>query len=186
MKKIFLKLLVIFAVFLGLIGCELVDNPIGNVDDKNPIVDNEDNDDNLDEEDDHQDEDDHDEEEDNQKIDINGYFTSKDEVALYIYTYKKLPSNYMTKDELKGKSIKYYWTEENKKSVGGDIFYNREGLLPKKEGRIYYECDINYRGGTNRGRERIVFSNDGLIFYTNDHYESFVMYNPEDGTWRSY
>ncbi|WP_276648398.1 ribonuclease domain-containing protein [Trichococcus flocculiformis] len=57
-------------------------------------------------------------------------------------------------------------------SIGGDCFGNREGLLPKKSGRTYYEADIDYDGGY-RGAERIVYSNDGLIFYTDDHYESF-------------
>ena len=58
-------------------------------------------------------------------------------------------------------------------SIGGDKFGNREGLLPKEDGRQYYECDVNYQGGY-RGAERIVFSNDGLIFYTDDHYNSFT------------
>jgi len=57
-------------------------------------------------------------------------------------------------------------------SIGGDTFGNREGLLPKADGRKYYECDVNYEGGYRNG-ERIVYSNDGLIFYTDDHYESF-------------
>jgi len=58
-------------------------------------------------------------------------------------------------------------------SIGGDSFGNREGILPKKEGRKWFECDINYEGGY-RGAERIVYSNDGLIYYTNDHYKTFV------------
>ena len=43
-----------------------------------------------------------------------------------------------------------------------------------KDGRKYYECDIDYEGGF-RGAKRIVFSNDGLIYYTEDHYESFEL-----------
>lgn len=58
-------------------------------------------------------------------------------------------------------------------SIGGDRFGNREGLLPDAEGRKWYECDINFSGGF-RGAERIVYSNDGLIYYTSDHYESFT------------
>ncbi|HBI55716.1 MAG TPA: ribonuclease, partial [Firmicutes bacterium] len=56
---------------------------------------------------------------------------------------------------------------------GGDRFGNREGLLPDDPGRVWYECDVNYAGGY-RGPERIVFSNEGLIYYTDDHYESFT------------
>ena len=59
------------------------------------------------------------------------------------------------------------------KSIGGDRFGNREGLLPKAKGRTWYECDIDYRGGRSRGPKRIVYSSDGLIYYTEDHYESF-------------
>ena len=66
------------------------------------------------------------------------------------------------------------WDVTEKKSIGGDRFGNREGKLPIKEGRQYYECDINYEGGY-RGSERIVYSNDGLIYYTKDHYENFVL-----------
>ncbi len=60
----------------------------------------------------------------------------------------------------------------DKMSIGGDKFFNREGLLPTKAGRIYYEADIDYHGGS-RGEKRIVYSNDGLVYYSGDHYESF-------------
>jgi len=68
------------------------------------------------------------------------------------------------------------WKVTDKMSIGGDKFGNFEELLPKKSGRQYYECDINYKGGS-RGAERIVYSNDGLIFYTKDHYKSFEQLN---------
>ena len=58
-------------------------------------------------------------------------------------------------------------------NIGGDRFYNKEGLLPS--GHTYYECDIGTTGGRNRGAKRIVFSSDGLVYYTNDHYESFTL-----------
>ena len=58
-------------------------------------------------------------------------------------------------------------------SIGGDVFGNREGSLPDRSGRTWYECDIDYSGG-KRGAKRIVYSNDGLIYYTEDHYETFV------------
>ena len=54
-------------------------------------------------------------------------------------------------------------------------FGNREGLLPDAPGRTWTECDINTLGASGRGAERIVFSNDGLIYYTPDHYESFTL-----------
>lgn len=54
------------------------------------------------------------------------------------------------------------WKVTDKMFIGGDVFGNREGSLPKKGGRKYYECDINYKGGF-RGSERIVNSNDGLM-----------------------
>lgn len=105
-----------------------------------------------------------------------GKYSTPDEVSLYIYTYDKLPSNYITKKEamdLGWESSKgNLWDVTDGKVIGGDKFGNREGLLPKAEGRVYYEADVNYDGGF-RGPERIVFSNDGLIFYTMDHYDSF-------------
>ena len=65
------------------------------------------------------------------------------------------------------------------KSIGGDYFGNYEGNLPEKKGRSYYECDIDSDGGY-RGSKRIVFSDDGLIYYTEDHYETFdLLYGEE-------
>lgn len=103
-------------------------------------------------------------------ISQSGYYTSMEEVGTYIYTFHKLPDNYQTKSQFN----KANYTEQNKLSVGGDVFYNREGLLPAKTGRTFTECDIDYKGGA-RGARRIVYSSDFLIFYTNDHYSSFYI-----------
>jgi len=109
-------------------------------------------------------------------IEEDEWYSSKDEVALYIHTYGKLPGNFLTKKQAGNlgwvSSKGNLWDVAPGKSIGGDTFGNREGLLPKASGRKWYECDINYEGGY-RGAERILFSNDGLIFYTDDHYESF-------------
>ena len=110
------------------------------------------------------------------EIDEHGSYTSKDEVALYIHTYGHLPDNYITKKQAE----KLGWDNRAGnlqdvapgKSIGGSRFGNYEGLLPDAKGRNYYECDINYEGGY-RGAERIIYSDDGLIFYTADHYKSF-------------
>lgn len=107
-----------------------------------------------------------------------GEYTSKDEVALYIHLYNHLPSNFITKNEAKDLGWDSSKGNLNKvapgKSIGGDKFGNREGLLPKKDGRVYYECDIDYKKGS-RNAKRIVFSNDGLIYYTEDHYETYEL-----------
>jgi hypothetical protein len=106
-----------------------------------------------------------------------GVYTSKEEVALYLHTYGKLPRNFLTKNEAMDKgweaSKGNLWDVTDKMSIGGDRFGNREGLLPKASGRQWYECDINYTGGY-RGEERLVYSNDGLIYYTRDHYQTFT------------
>ena len=119
-------------------------------------------------------------------IDENGTYTSKDEVALYIHTYGKLPSNYIAKDEAEELGWKKKQGEAGQlqnvapgKSIGGSRFGNYEGQLPDKKGRKYFECDINYVSG-NRGAERIIYSNDGLIFYTGDHYETFEQLYPKE------
>ena len=65
-------------------------------------------------------------------------------------------------------------------AIGGDRFGNYEGLLPKKKGRTYYECDIGTVGKRSRGAKRIIFSNDGLVYYTDDHYESFTLLYGEE------
>ena len=107
-----------------------------------------------------------------------GEYTSKEEVALYIHLYNHLPGNYITKKEAQDlgwdSSKGNLNTVAPGKSIGGDKFGNREGLLPKKDGRVYYECDIDYKKGS-RNAKRIVFSNDGLIYYTEDHYESYEL-----------
>ena len=106
-----------------------------------------------------------------------GRYDSKEEVALYIILFGHLPYNYITKDEARelgwtGGSLEPYAPGC---SIGGDRFGNYEGLLPEKPGRYYTECDIGTAGRSSRGAKRLVFSNDGLIFYTDDHYESFVL-----------
>ena len=110
-------------------------------------------------------------------IDEEGSYTKKEDVALYIHTYGKLPDNFITKDAARklgwsGGGLEDYAPG---KCIGGDTFYNSEGLLPKKSGRKYTECDIDTLGASARGAKRIVFSNDGLIYYTGNHYESFEL-----------
>lgn len=109
--------------------------------------------------------------------DEDGSFDTKDEVALYIHTYGHLPPNYVTKKEAE----KAGWTGGALdkllpgKAIGGDRFGNLEGLLPDAKGRTWTECDIGTVGKSSRGAKRIIFSNDGLIYYTDDHYESFEL-----------
>ena len=102
------------------------------------------------------------------------YYYDVDHVVLYLDTYGHLPENYITKDEAhalgwEGGSVEVY---QEGAAIGGDRFGNREGLLPNAHGRTWYECDIDYQGGY-RGKERLVFSDDGLIYYSDDHYASF-------------
>ena len=117
----------------------------------------------------------------------NDTYTTKEEVASYLRSHGELPSNYITKQEARDlgwiESKGNLWEVTDQKSIGGDRFGNFEGLLPKKEGRIYFEADIDYQGGY-RNAKRLVFSSDGLIFYTDDHYESFVEYDKETRTWK--
>lgn len=113
----------------------------------------------------------------NYSIAQDGRYTSKDEVASYINKYNKLPKNFITKKKAISKGWDAekgnLWDVTDKMSIGGDFFGNREGLLPKAKTRQYYECDIDYTGGY-RNAKRIVYSNDGLIYYTDNHYDSFT------------
>ena len=109
-------------------------------------------------------------------------YSDKDHVAAYLRAFGELPPNYITKREAREMgwvaSLGNLWKVAPEMSIGGDRFGNYEGQLPRKSGRVYYECDIDYdkdyrkyNGGRNG--KRIVFSNDGLIFYTGDHYQTF-------------
>lgn len=116
-------------------------------------------------------------------LDEDGVYTSVEDVALYIHLYGHLPDNFITKKEAQklgwsGGSLEKYAPG---KSIGGDRFGNYEGLLPEKSGRKYTECDIDTMGAKSRGAKRVVFSDDGLIYYTDDHYASFtLLYGEED------
>ena len=108
--------------------------------------------------------------------------TSREDVAAYIHQYGHLPSNFITKKEAQelgweGGSLEPFAPG---RCIGGNRFGNYEGLLPEKDGRTYTECDIDTLGAGSRGAKRIVFSNDGLIYYTEDHYESFELLYGEE------
>lgn len=110
-------------------------------------------------------------------VEEDDWYSTMEEVAVYLTLYEKLPGNFISKYDAEDLG----W--DNRKgnldkvapgcSIGGNRFGNYEGLLPEAKGRKYTECDINYDGGYRNG-ERIVFSNDGLIFYTSDHYQTFT------------
>ena len=109
--------------------------------------------------------------------DEGGTYTTAEDVCAYLLAYGHLPSNFITKKQAQalgwpGGSLEEYAPG---KCIGGDRFGNREGLLPAASGRTWTECDINTLGASSRGAERLVFSNDGLIYYTGDHYESFQL-----------
>ncbi len=174
MKKI-LSLLLTFLLSFTLLSCTTIDSVLDELglEDENVdhIEENQDDDKAR-----SQDEDQFDIEEDES-------YTSKEDVALYLDTYDKLPKNYITKKEATKlgweSSEGNLWDVTDEMSIGGDRFGNREKRLPENQGRQYYECDINYEGGY-RGAERLVYSDDGLIYYTGDHYESFdLLYGDE-------
>lgn len=114
----------------------------------------------------------------NSSILEDGDYYSAEDVAEYIHLYGHLPDNYLTKDEAYDLGWDpdegNLWKVAKGACIGGDKFSNYEGELPKKKGRKYYECDVNYDGGY-RGPERIVFSSDGLVYYTPDHYDTFEL-----------
>ena len=102
-------------------------------------------------------------------------------IADYLFEHGELPENFITKAEAK----KLGWDSAKNDvsdvapgySIGGDRFGNYEGLLPDKDGRTWYEADCYYTGG-NRNACRIVFSSDGLVYYTDDHYATFTQLFP--------
>lgn len=109
-----------------------------------------------------------------------GVYTSKEDVALYLHLYGELPQNFITKKEARvlgweGGSLEPYAPG---KCIGGSAFGNYEELLPTD--RTYRECDIDTLGASSRGAKRLVYSDDGLIYYTGDHYGSFELLYGEE------
>ena len=108
------------------------------------------------------------------------YYYDLENVVLYLDTYGELPDNYITKNEAR----KLGWEGGTPErflegaAIGGDYFGNREGLLPDGD---YTECDLNTNGKDSRGAERLVFSDDGHYYHTEDHYESFTEVWVENG-----
>ncbi len=108
------------------------------------------------------------------ELDPDGVYTSKEDVALYLHLYGELPRNFMTKSEARelgwsGGGLDRY---ADGMCIGGDQFGNYEGLLPEGS---YHECDVDTLHADSRGAKRIVYSDDGRIYYTEDHYESFEL-----------
>ena len=122
------------------------------------------------------------EEAEEETLDEDGAYTTKEDVALYLHLYGHLPDNFITKKQAQ----KLGWSDGSLEpyapgcSIGGSRFGNYEGMLPDKEGRTWTECDIDTMGAKSRGPKRIVFSNDGLIYYTGDHYKSFELLYGEE------
>ena len=109
-----------------------------------------------------------------------GSYTTAEEVAAYLDAYGHLPGNFLTKKEARalgweGGSLEPYAPGM---CIGGDRFGNYEGVLPEGS---YHECDIDTLGAGSRGAKRLVYSDDGRIYYTEDHYESFTLLYGEEG-----
>ena len=113
-------------------------------------------------------------------VDYGGAYYSCEEVALYLYAFGCLPVQYLTKNEARSlgwsASAGNLWKVTDGGCIGGDHFGNYEGVLPDRD---YRECDIDYHGGKRSGK-RLVFSEDGFIYYTDDHYESFELLYGEE------
>ena len=116
---------------------------------------------------------------DPQQPDPDGVYDGRDEVALYLHTYGRLPGNYITREEARALGWEGGSVEQvaSGKCIGGDRFGNYEQLLPEGE---YHECDIDTLGKESRGAKRLIYTDDD-IYYTDDHYESFVMLYDEEG-----
>jgi len=100
-----------------------------------------------------------------------------DGADLFVMDTGNLPDNYITKRE----AIDLGWIGRKGnlaeiapgKMIGGEIYYNDDGHLPQAPGRVWYEADINYSSGY-RNRHRLLYSSDGLVFVTYDHYTTFI------------
>ena len=107
----------------------------------------------------------------------------KNGADFWIMTFHQLPPHYITRDEAKALGWRAKRGNLQSAAPGKMItmgeYYNDDGHLPTAVGRKWYEADINYSGGF-RNQERIVYSNDGLVFVTYDHYRTFIEVIPEE------
>ena len=101
--------------------------------------------------------------------------SSKESVSAYIFEHGALPDFYITKNE--ARKLGWVASKGNLHSVapgkviGGNHFTNQQKLVPVRKGRVWFEADVNYQG-SYRGAERLIYSNDRLVYYTPDHYRS--------------
>ncbi|MBE5251576.1 ribonuclease domain-containing protein [Mixta mediterraneensis] len=97
-------------------------------------------------------------------------------VARYILQNQQLPDYYLTKNEARQRGRNPAKGDLCQvlpgKAIGGDRFSNREKRLPQRKNRQWYEADVNYRCG-HREADRLVYSSDGLVYLSTDHYRSF-------------
>ena len=98
-------------------------------------------------------------------------------LADYLFEHGELPENFVTKKEAQAmgwqNGYRYVSDIEPGLCIGGDYFGNYEQKLPMVKGRKYYEADCFYTGGP-RNEYRIIYSTDGHVWYTGDHYNSFT------------
>ncbi len=110
-------------------------------------------------------------------VEYGACYTDWDAVASYLFAYEELPVNYISLED--AKDLGFSSKKDNmgevapEFAIGGGVFQNREKLLPEKKGRVWYECDVDIKNG-KRGKHRLLFSNDGLIYLTRDKYKSFT------------
>ena len=117
-----------------------------------------------------------------EQITEDGYYYDLESVVLYYDTYGKLPSNYVTKNDAKSLGWEGGRLDPFQKdaAIGGDHFGNYEKKLPAGKRVKYIECDIDTHK-KSRGAKRLIISNDGKYYYTDDHYDSFRRVVIRDG-----
>ena len=115
-----------------------------------------------------------------------GPITDPQSITDYLFANGCLPENFLTKAEARrlgwDSSYNYVGDVAHGMSIGGDRFGNYEGLLPTAKGRQYYEADCYYEG-RKRNACRIIYAEldgafEGLVFYTDDHYQTFTQMYP--------
>lgn len=107
--------------------------------------------------------------------------TQANSVIDYLHHHQQLPDFYITKKDARAQG----WDAKAGnlcdvlpgRAIGGDRFMNREKQLPEDKGRQWYEADVNYQCG-HRGSDRLLYSNDGLIYITTDHYRTMTRVEP--------
>lgn len=99
----------------------------------------------------------------------------------YLIEYGQLPNNFITKGSQETWMVRrQFRTLRPRQMYWRRLFWQLRKSSPVVSGRTYHECDIDTLNAKSRGAKRIIYSDDGQIYYTDNHYKSFTLLYGDD------